>query len=145
MSAETGAGRGAPGLPDAGGAGGGAGTGAEASGSRAPERFVETRAGGLFFINALLVTPALAVLFPLALKLFLNSFGLADGQTPILDTIPYVMSYAVPVLGWLSLIPMVLIVRNLRMRLPGPARIALLAFLLVHGGVLVYTASRWLS
>ncbi len=109
-----------------------------------PEPWIETRVGGWVFVNAVLVAPALMVAFPHLVRWLLRTLGAHQGPSPFLDTIPMLAGFAVPYLGWLALIPVLLVIRTLRMR-PGPrARLTLLFFLLVHLVVLGYTIWWWL-
>ena len=116
---------------------------------RLPENetpWVETSSGWLFFLNLLMVTPALVVLFPVVVGGFLRGLGLLGSEfSPYLDTIPLVVSYAVPYAGWLSLIPLVTIGRNLRMALPSAARGALWAFAAIHVLVLGLATMHWIG
>jgi len=107
--------------------------------------WVETRAGSLFFVNLLLVSPALVVLVPLLLRGLLRVAGKMDRPSPILDTIPVLAGLVVPWVGWLALLPAWLVVRNLRMALPTPARRALLFFLFVHLATVAWAAGSWLA
>jgi hypothetical protein len=163
-----GGGEGADGVGDLGGAvpsaeGGGGGGAAPAGGEpagtaaagaadgvRAPsargarhEPWVETREGGWFFVNALLVSPALVVLFPLAAGLLVDALAPGREPSPFLDTIPFVASKAVPILGWLLVIPIWATVKALGMKQPSMARVALGFFLLVHLSFLGYAVRAW--
>jgi len=112
---------------------------------RQGEPWIETREGGLFFINALLVAPELVVLFPLTLQLLVGAISAERNPSPFLDTIPFVASRAIPFLGWLILIPIWTTVRNLRIETRVLPRLALGAFLLSHIGFLGYTVWRWMG
>jgi hypothetical protein len=103
-----------------------------------PVPFVETRAGGLFFLNAVLAAPALIVLAPTLVRGILRGIGALDGPTPLLDPVPAVAAYAGPWIAWLSVVPLWMTWRNLRMELPALARWTLRAFALMHAGVLVW-------
>jgi len=109
------------------------------------EPWIETREGGLFFINALLVAPELVVLIPLTLQLLVGAISAERNPSPFLDTIPFVASRAIPFLGWLILIPVWTTVRNLRIETRVLPRVALAAFLLSHLGFLGYTVWRWMG
>jgi hypothetical protein len=111
----------------------------------APQPFVETRPGGLFFLNAVLAAPALIVLAPTLVRGILRGIGALEGPTPLLDPVPAVAAYAGPWIAWLSVVPLWTTWRNLRMELPAPARWTLRAFALVHAGVLVWWALAVLS
>ena len=112
---------------------------------RRGEPWIETREGGLFFINALLVAPELVVLFPLVLRLLVGMISSERNPSPFLDTIPFVASKAIPFLGWLILIPVWTTVRNLRIEPRMLPRLALAAFLLSHIGFLGYTVWSWVG
>jgi hypothetical protein len=109
------------------------------------EPWIETRAGGLFFINALLVAPELVVLFPLSLQLLVGLITSERNPSPFLDTIPFVASKAIPYLGWLILIPVWTTVRNLRIETRVLPRLALAVFLLSHVSFLGYTVWSWVG
>lgn len=112
--------------------------------TRADDPWVETRAGGLFFINALLAAPALMVLYPIALRAVLHALTGFDRPSPLLDTVPLVAAHVAPVVGWLALPAAALSIWNLRITDRRWARVALRAFLVLHVGVLVYTVARWI-
>lgn len=111
---------------------------------RKKEPWIETRSGGLFFVNALLVAPELVVLFPLALQLLVGLLAAERNPSPFLDTIPFVASKAIPFLGWLIPIPIWTTVKNLRLEALLLPRLALLLFLLIHISFLAYTVSAWI-
>lgn len=107
------------------------------------EPWIETRRGGFFFANAVLVAPELVVLFPLTLKLLVGLVAAERNPSPFIDTIPFVASKSIPFLGWLLVVPIWLCVKNLRiepLRLP---RLALSFFLLLHLSFLGYTVLSW--
>jgi hypothetical protein len=114
-----------------------------------PEReadpWVETRPGGLFFVNALLVAPVLMVLYPVLLRWLLGALTGFDGPSPILDPVPLVAAYVAPVVGWLALPAAGLVIWNLGTVDRRWARGLLWLFLATHVGVLVYTLGRWLA
>ena len=103
-----------------------------------PGSFVETRAGGLFFLNAVLAAPALIVLAPTLVRGLLRGLGALEGPTPLLDPVPAVAAYAGPWIAWLSVVPLWTTWRNLRMELPAPARWTLRGLLALHAGVLAW-------
>ena len=109
------------------------------------EPWIETREGGLFFVNALLVAPELVVLFPLALQLIVGLLASERNPSPFLDTIPFVASKAIPFLGWLIPIPIWTTVKNMRIESRIPPRLALGFFLLLHVGFLGYTIWSWVG
>lgn len=115
-----------------------------AGGNASPSPWVETRAGGLFFVNALLVGPAFVVLFPLSLISMLRGAGIVGAEWSVLDTLPTLAGYLVPWIGWLALVPAGLCVRNLRMGVPRPAAWALRTFVLVHLGFVGWGVASWL-
>lgn len=108
-----------------------------------PEPWIETREGGWFFVNALLVAPELVVLFPLAVGALVSALAPGREPSPFLDTIPFVASRALPYVGWLLAIPIWTTLRNLRMAKVRAARVALGGFLLIHVAFLSYTVWAW--
>jgi hypothetical protein len=104
----------------------------------AADPFVETRAGSFFFLNAVLAGPALLVLWPVLLRSLLHGLGLIDGPSRLLDPVPALAAQAGPYVAWLSVIPLVTTIMNLRMPLPGAARWTLRALVAVHVWVLVW-------
>ena len=116
--------------------------GAEGSGN---EPWIETRQGSWFFVNAVLVAPELVVLIPLLAGFVVSLLAPGREPSPFLDTIPFVASKTIPILGWVLVVPIWTTVRNLRMdglRLP---RIALGAFLLSHLCFLGYAVVSWVG
>ena len=107
-----------------------------------PSPFVETRAGGLFFLNAVLAGPSLLVLWPVLLRAALHAAGMARGPSSLLDPVPEFAAQVGPYVGWLSVLPLGTTLWNLRMPVPAAARWALLGFGLVHLGVLAWWAAR---
>ncbi len=113
--------------------------------SVAKEPWIETRQGGWFFVNALLVAPELVVLFPLVLGMLSGVLVPGREPSPFLDTIPFLASKAIPLLGWLLVIPIWTTIRNLRMdglRLP---KVFLGIFLVLHVSFLGYTVWSWIG
>jgi hypothetical protein len=102
------------------------------------EPFLETRAGGLFFLNAVLAGPAVLVLWPVLLRALLGGPGAGGRLGALLDPVPAVAAEVGPYIAWLSAIPLVTTLLNLRMPLPGAARWTLRAFALVHVWVLAW-------
>jgi hypothetical protein len=107
-----------------------------------PASFVETRAGGLFFLNLVLAAPALIVLLPTVVRGVLRGLGALEGPTPLLDPIPEVAAYAGRWIAWLSVVPLWTVARNLRMELPRGARRTLVALALLHVGVLIWWVAQ---
>ena len=107
--------------------------------------WIETRQGGWFFVNALLVAPELVVLVPLTLRLVVEALNPGRPPSPFLDTIPFVASKALPLLGWLLVIPIWTTLRNLRLESLLLPRLALGFFLLLHLGFLGYTVWSWVG
>ncbi len=110
-----------------------------------PEPWIETPQGGWFFVNAILVAPELVVLFPLLAGMVVSFLAPGREPSPFLDTIPFVASKAIPILGWLLVIPIWTTYRNLRMKGPLVPRIFLGVFLLLHLSFLGYTVGSWLG
>ena len=73
-------------------------------GAGRPEPWIETRQGGWFFVNALLVAPELVVLFPAFLGGIRELPGPGRELSPFLDTIPF-LAESLPFLGWILVIP----------------------------------------
>lgn len=110
------------------------------------ERWIETARGGLFFINALLIFPYVMVLVPLATRVFVRGvLGGAVQESTILDTFPLVAGYLLPRYGWLIVVPLYLVIRNLRVEGKPWPRAALLIFLLIHLGFLGWTGAGWMG
>lgn len=107
--------------------------------------WVETRAGGLFFVNAVLAAPALMTLYPWTLRWMLRAAGVLDRPSRVLDPVPAVAAHVAPVIGWLALPAAWLVWRNLRMVDRRWARVLLWIFLALHLGTVGYTISRWLG
>lgn len=107
------------------------------------ERWIETREGGWFFVNAVLAAPALIVAFPLLVGGALRSLGVLEGRSRFFDTIPLIAAYVVPYAGWLAILPLWLTWRSLRWRPPPPARLTLWLFAAVHLAVIGYAAWWW--
>ena len=113
-----------------------------------PERsepWIETRRGGVFFVNALLVAPALVVLFPLTVGAVVSLLAPDRPLSPFLDTIPFVASKALPYVGWLLVIPIWTTIRNLRIETQVLPRAALGFFLVLHFAFLGYTVLSWVG
>jgi hypothetical protein len=112
---------------------------------RGNEPWIETRAGGLFFLNAVVVGPVALVLVPVVVGTLVRGLGLVEGPSAVLDTIPAVAEYVAPTVGWLAAPAAWLAVWTLRETSKKEARWALLLFLAAHLGVLAYTVSRWIG
>ncbi len=102
------------------------------------ETFVETRAGSLFFLNAVLAGPTLLVLWPVLVRGALRAMGALEGPSSLLDPVPALAASVGPWIAWLSVLPLALTIRNLGMELPTTARWTLRAFVAVHLGVLAW-------
>lgn len=109
------------------------------------EPWIETREGGWFFVNALLVAPELVVLFPLAAGFVVSLLAPGREPSPFLDTIPFLASKVIPFLGWFLVVPLWTTYRNLGMEKQTLPRIALFGFLLLHLGFLGYTVGSWVG
>ena len=105
--------------------------------------WVETREGGLFFINAVLVAPLFMVLLPLGLRGLFRSLGALNRPSPVLDPIPAVAAHMLPVLGIALVIPLILTLKNLRIARRPAVKTALWIFLASHVGFLTYTVLSW--
>jgi hypothetical protein len=113
--------------------------------SERTEPWIETRQGGLFFVNALLAAPALVVLFPLTVGALVSALAPDRPLSPFLDTIPFVASNFLPYLGWFLVIPIWTTIRNLRIETLGLPRAALGFFLVLHLSFLGYTILSWVG
>jgi hypothetical protein len=107
-------------------------------------RWIETREGGLFFLNAVLVGPEIVVLIPLAVGAVVGLLAPGRAPSPFLDTIPFVASKSIPILGWLLVIPIWTTIRNLRMERLALPRVALCVFLALHLSFLGYALWHWI-
>lgn len=103
--------------------------------------WIETPAGGLFFVNALLAAPALMVAYAVVLRALVRA--LFDVPAAILDPIPMVAAHLAPAVGWLAAPALVLTAWNLRLADRRWARIGLVAFAFLHLVTLLYTVARW--
>lgn len=118
---------------------------------RSPERMVadepwiETKEGGLFFVNALFVVPAFCVLVPLSVRTVLTLIGGPRGDSPILDTMPTLAALVLPYVGWLLVLPVATTLMNLHREKGLPPRIALLLFLIIHLSFFVWSLLLWRS
>lgn len=110
--------------------------------STSEQPWVETRAGGMFFINAVLAAPALIALYPWTIRWILRTTGVLDRPSKILDPVPAVADHLIPILGWLAIPAAWLVIRNLRIAERRWARRGLWLFLAVHVGTVVYTVMR---
>jgi hypothetical protein len=106
--------------------------------------WIESRAGLAFFVNALLFAPAFVVLVPLGLRTMVRLLTGVVRPT-VLDTIPTIAWYVVPYTGWIAAGMAWLVVRNLRMELPTPARWTLRFFLVAHLGFALYSVWWWVA
>jgi hypothetical protein len=71
--------------------------------------------------------------------------GGAARESTILDTFPVLAGYLLPRYGWLIVIPLFLVIRNLRVEPAIRPRAALLLFLVLHVGFLSWTAAGWMG
>jgi len=106
------------------------------------EPWIETRAGGMFFVNAVLAAPALMALYPWTIRWVLRTAGVLNRPSKVLDPVPAVANHVIPILGWLAIPAAWLVIRNLRVARRPWARRALWVFLAVHVGTVVYTVMR---
>jgi hypothetical protein len=109
------------------------------------EPWIETRQGGWFFFNAVLVAPELVVLVPLTMGFVIGLLVPERGPSPFIDTIPFVASRSLPVVGWLLVIPIWTTIKNLRMKGPMLPRIVLGFFLVIHLSFLGYAVRAWVG
>jgi hypothetical protein len=108
------------------------------------EPWIESRQGGWFFVNALLVSPELVVLFPLLVGRFVSFVSPDRELSPFLDTIPFLAGKSLPFLGWLLIVPIWTTLKNLRMEGLRFPKVVLVVFLFLHLSFLAYTVSRWI-
>jgi hypothetical protein len=121
-----------------------AGSGSPSPGAPPKTPWIETREGGLFFLNAVLVAPELVVMVPLTLRTVFDILVPDRGASPFLDTIPFVASKSLPIIGWLLVIPIWTTVRNLKIARKPLARAALVVILLIHASFLGFAILSWL-
>ncbi|TVP74070.1 MAG: hypothetical protein EA352_11275 [Gemmatimonadales bacterium] len=107
--------------------------------------WIETRRGGLFFVNALFIFPWIILAIPLLTRVVVRGLGGMQERIRIVDTFPELAEYLMPVYGWLTLLPIWLLVRNLRVEPAALPRAALVFFLLLHAAALLWTASGWIG
>ncbi len=108
------------------------------------ERWIETKEGGLFFLNALLIFPWIMVLIPLLTRVFVR--GVVGGlprESVIVDTFPAMTEYLLPRAGWLLVIPVGLALHTLRVETRSLPRVALGIFLALHLIALGWTVGVW--
>lgn len=120
--------------------------GTDATGGHSGERWIETPRGSLFFVNALLVFPYVMIVVPLVTRIVVRgALGGVARESTILDTFPLLAGYLLPRYGWLIVIPLFLVIRNLRVEPAVRPRAALLLFLLLHVGFLAWTGAGWMG
>jgi hypothetical protein len=113
--------------------------------ARAEERWIETRSGGMFFVNALLIFPHVMVLVPLLTRVLVRSRGGFPDHADIVDTFPVMAEHLLPRVGWILVIPIALVVMNLRVESAPWPRAGLWAFLVVHVTALGWTVGVWVG
>ncbi len=109
------------------------------------EPWIETRRGGLFFVNALLIFPHVMVAVPLLTRVLVRARGGLQEEAVIVDTFPLLAEHLLPRMGWLLVIPIGLVVWNLRLEQGRLPRTGLLAFLALHLLALGWTVATWLG
>ncbi len=127
-----------------------AGASREAASGRGPAagpeevRWIETREGGLFFVNALFLFPYLMVLVPLVTRVLVRGvMGGLPEPSVIVDTFPLLAEHLLPRMGWLAAAPGWLAWRNLAIERRVLPRIALGVLLAMHLVVLAWTITGW--
>lgn len=105
--------------------------------------WIETRAGGLFFVNALLVAPVGIVLVPVLFGALVRWLGWVQGPSAMLDTIPAVAWYFAPRVGWLAAPAAWLAWKGRGVTERRWPRIWLTVFTGLHLAVLAFTVWRW--
>lgn len=107
--------------------------------------WVETRAGAVFFVNALLAAPALMAVYPWALRWMLRAAGVLNRPSRILDPVPAVAAHVAPVVGWLALPALAFCLYGFRLADRRWARVLLGVFAVAHAATLIYTVGRWIG
>jgi len=112
----------------------------------ARDRWIETREGGLFFVNALFFFPYLMLLVPLLTRVFVRGVvGGFEEPSVIVDTFPMLAEHMLPRMGWLLALPLWLVRRNLAVeRRTGP-RLALWGLLVLHAATLGWVVTGWMG
>ena len=108
------------------------------------DRWIETREGGWFFVNAVLAAPAFIVVVPLVVGGVLRVTGVLRGYNRFIDTIPLIAAYVVPYAGLLMVVPLWLALRSLRWGGPRVAVLVLRLFAVAHAAALSYALWWWL-
>ncbi len=118
-----------------------------ATGTPQPEeRWIETREGGLFFVNALFLFPYLMVLLPLLTRILVRGYlGGAAEASVMLDTFPELAEYLLPRMGWLAALPAWLAWRNRGIEHRALPRVVLALLLALHLLVVAWTVTGWLG
>jgi hypothetical protein len=130
-----------PGSPTPGG-----GDGARDPERSADEPWIETREGGFFFVNALLIFPYVMLLVPLLTRVFVRGvLGGLPRESTIVDTFPMMAEHLLPRTGWLVVLPAGLVVWNLRIETRPLPRATLWLFLAVHLAFLAWTVTGWIG
>jgi len=107
--------------------------------------WVETRAGGVFFVNALLAAPLFVALYPWTLRWLLRVAGVLDRPSRMLDPVPAVAAHFAPVVGWLALPALLFAIHGFRIADRRWARILLGVFAVGHVGTVIYTLALWMG
>jgi hypothetical protein len=111
-----------------------------------PQRWIETREGGLFFVNALFLFPYLMVLVPLLTRILVRGvLGGLPEESVIVDTFPMLAEYLLPRMGWLAVFPAWLAWKNLGIEVRTLPRLALGFLLVTHLLVLLWTVTGWVG
>ena len=112
---------------------------------RRDDLWIETRRGGLFFVNAVLIFPHIMLLVPLLTRMVVRAQGGLAGEQVIVDTFPLLAEYLLPRMGWLLVIPIGLVLLNLREERSPLPRAGLVFFLFLHLAALGWTVATWLG
>jgi hypothetical protein len=108
------------------------------------ELWIESREGGLFFVNALFFFPYLMLLIPLLTRIFVRGVvGGFEEPSVIVDTFPTLAEYMVPRMGWMLALPLWLVRQNLRVEHRTGPRVALWGLFLLHTSALLWTVTGW--
>jgi hypothetical protein len=105
--------------------------------------WIETREGGLFFVNSLFLFPYFMVLVPLLTRIVVRATGGMPEESVIVDTFPLLAEYLLPRMGWLAVFPAWLAWKNLGIEHRTLPRVALGFLLATHVVVILWAVGSW--